>query len=202
MWWLAGLLLLAQADYTSEGMKALEEGRYDAAVTAFGKATAEDPKDYFAHFNLAMAYTLLHRDAEAVASYRRTLEIKPGLYEAELNAGIVLLRPAGVAPARAPDPVATAAGGDEQVASATKPGVDPIVTGAAGPTKKAAAEQVAGAAGRLQRLAARVAADEGDLVAVRREARRGDLHELIHRDQDTLGDAAEVGQDELVEETV
>jgi len=36
------------------------------------------------------------------------------------------------------------AGGGEQVASAAKPGVDPIVTGAAGPTKKAAAEQVAG----------------------------------------------------------
>jgi Flp pilus assembly protein TadD len=92
MWWLAGLLLLVQADYTSEGMKALEDGRYEAAVTAFGKATAADPKDYFAHFNLAMAYSLLNRDAEAVASYRRTLELKPGLYEAELNAGIVLLR--------------------------------------------------------------------------------------------------------------
>jgi tetratricopeptide (TPR) repeat protein len=39
-----------------------------------------------------MAYTMLNRDAEAVASYRRTLEIKPGLYEAELNAGIVLLK--------------------------------------------------------------------------------------------------------------
>ena len=36
------------------------------------------------------------------------------------------------------------AGGGEQVASAAKPGVDPIVTGAAGPSKKAAAEQVAG----------------------------------------------------------
>lgn len=92
MWWLAGLLLLVQTDYTSEGMKALEDGRYDAAVAAFSKATAADPKDYFAHFNLAMAYTLLNRDAEAVASYRRTLEIKPGLYEAELNAGIVLLK--------------------------------------------------------------------------------------------------------------
>jgi Tfp pilus assembly protein PilF len=101
MWWLAGLLLLVQADYTSEGMKALDEGRYDAAVTAFGKATAADPKDYFAHFNLAMAYTLLHRDEEAVASYRRTLEIKPGLYEAELNAGIVMLRQKNAADAAA-----------------------------------------------------------------------------------------------------
>src|SRR6476620_9490870 len=92
MWALAGFLLFFQADYTSEGMKALEEGRYQAAVSAFSKATAADPKDYFAHFNLAMAYTLLNQDTEAVSAYRRTLEIKPGLYEAELNAGIVLLR--------------------------------------------------------------------------------------------------------------
>ena len=61
-------------------------------MSAFSKATAADPKDYFAHFNLAMAYTLLNQDSEAVNAYRRTLEIKPGLYEAELNAGIVLLR--------------------------------------------------------------------------------------------------------------
>jgi tetratricopeptide (TPR) repeat protein len=39
-----------------------------------------------------MAFTLLQRDPEAVAEYRKTLELKPGLYEAELNAGIVLLR--------------------------------------------------------------------------------------------------------------
>jgi tetratricopeptide (TPR) repeat protein len=39
-----------------------------------------------------MAYGFLHRDAEGVAEYRKTLEIKPGLYEAELNAGILLMR--------------------------------------------------------------------------------------------------------------
>jgi Flp pilus assembly protein TadD len=90
--WLAALLFLVQADYTSDGMKALEEGRYADAVTAFTKATAADPKDYFAHFNLAMAYTFLRQDAEAVAEYRKTLDIKPRLYEAELNAGIVYMR--------------------------------------------------------------------------------------------------------------
>jgi tetratricopeptide (TPR) repeat protein len=90
--WLAALLFLVQADPTAEGLKALDEGRYDAAAAAFQKATASDPRDYFAHFNLAMSYTLLHRDPEAVAEYRKTLEIKPGLYEAELNGGIVLMR--------------------------------------------------------------------------------------------------------------
>src|ERR1017187_7625549 len=92
MWAAAAFLLFLQADYTTEGMKALDEGKYEAAVQAFRKAIEADSKEYFAHFNLAMAYTLLQRDPEAVAEYRKTLELKPGLYEAELNGGIVLLR--------------------------------------------------------------------------------------------------------------
>ena len=90
--WVLALLFWIQTDFTSDGMKALEEGRYADAVAAFTKATAADAKDYFAHFNLAMAHTFLHQDAEAIAEYRKTLEIKPRLYEAELNCGIVLMR--------------------------------------------------------------------------------------------------------------
>ena len=86
------LLFLQTPDYDAEGAKALDEGKYQAAAESFLKAIAEDPQDYYAHFNLAMAYTFLHKDAEGVAEYRKTLEIKPGLYEAELNAGILLLR--------------------------------------------------------------------------------------------------------------
>jgi tetratricopeptide (TPR) repeat protein len=92
MWFAALLLLCFQADYTSDGMKALEEGKYADAVAAFTKAIAADAKDYFAHFNLAMAHTFLHQDTEAIAEYRKTLELKPRLYEAELNGGIVLMR--------------------------------------------------------------------------------------------------------------
>jgi tetratricopeptide (TPR) repeat protein len=92
MWAVAAFLLFLQADYTTEGMKALDDGKYDAAVQAFRKAIQADSKDYFAHFNLAMALGLLQRDAEAVTEFRQTLDIKPGLYEAELNGGMVLLR--------------------------------------------------------------------------------------------------------------
>ncbi len=88
----AAFLLLPLQDAASDGAKALEERRYDAAVQALTKAIADDPKDYYSHFNLALAYGSLHRDAEAVAEYRKTLELKPGLYEAELNAGMVLVR--------------------------------------------------------------------------------------------------------------
>lgn len=86
------VLFLQTPDYDAEGAKALEEGKYEAAADSFSKAIAADPQDYYAHFNLAMAYTFLHKDAEGVAEYRKTLEVKPGLYEAELNGGILLLR--------------------------------------------------------------------------------------------------------------
>ena len=93
MWAIAiALFFLQSIDYSAEGMKALEEAKYDAAVQAFQKAIEADPKDYTAHFNLALAYGMLHKDEEGVAEYRKTLELKPGLYEAQLNAGILLMR--------------------------------------------------------------------------------------------------------------
>jgi Tfp pilus assembly protein PilF len=39
-----------------------------------------------------LAYTFVQKDAEAIAEYRKTLELKPGLFEAQLNGGIVLMR--------------------------------------------------------------------------------------------------------------
>ena len=93
MWAVAvALLLLQTPDYSSEGLKALDDGKYQVAVDAFTKVISADPKDYTAHFNLALAYSFLHKDAEGIAEYRKTLELKPGLYEAELNGGILLLR--------------------------------------------------------------------------------------------------------------
>ena len=92
--WSAAILLLAMflPDPVAEGMKALEEQRYEAAITSFTKAAESDPKDYSAFFHIGLAQSLLNRDAEAIASYRKVLELKPGLYEAQLNLGIVLLR--------------------------------------------------------------------------------------------------------------
>ncbi|HLK49015.1 MAG TPA: tetratricopeptide repeat protein [Bryobacteraceae bacterium] len=90
MWLIAALLFFQGAG--ADGMKALQDGRYDAAAEAFTKAIAADPGDYTAHFNLALAYSFLNRDAEGIAEYRKALELKPGLYQAQLNAGILLLR--------------------------------------------------------------------------------------------------------------
>jgi len=89
---LALLVQSAPPDWQAQGLKALDEKRFDAAAEAFQKAVDSDPKDYSALFNLALAKSLLQKDAEAISAYQKVLELKPGLYEADLNLGILLVR--------------------------------------------------------------------------------------------------------------
>jgi tetratricopeptide (TPR) repeat protein len=87
----AGLAGAAAEDPVAEGLKALDAAKYDVAAQCFTKAIEADPKDYGSYFNLALANTMLGKTAEAVSGYQKVLELHPGLYEAELNLGIVLL---------------------------------------------------------------------------------------------------------------
>jgi tetratricopeptide (TPR) repeat protein len=97
--WVLYLALLAQsANVLEDGNKALDAKQYDRAIQLFTQAATADPKDYAAHFQLALTYSLLGRDHDAIPQYRTTLELQPGLYEAELNLGLSLMRtndPAG-----------------------------------------------------------------------------------------------------------
>lgn len=85
-------LLLQSQDFSAEGLKALEEQKYELAAQHLEKALQAHPNDYAVQFNLALAYSLAGKDEPAVAAYRKVLELKPGLYEAQLNLGMVLLR--------------------------------------------------------------------------------------------------------------
>jgi len=87
---LAGLLLAQSADFNAQGMKALDAREYDAAIELFTKAIAADNADYGAHFNLALAYSVSGKDTLAIPEYRKTLELKPGVFQAELNLGTSL----------------------------------------------------------------------------------------------------------------
>lgn len=91
---LAALLLLfaPATDYQADGLKALEARQYDQAAQLFTQAVQADPTDYAAHFHLALAESLLGKDLDAIPEYQKTLDLKPGLYQAELNLGILLLR--------------------------------------------------------------------------------------------------------------
>jgi len=82
----------APDDPFAVALKAIDEGRFDAAVEILSKAIATDPADLNAHFNLALAYSLQGKDAEAIPEYRKVLELDPTIYEAHINLGQVLLR--------------------------------------------------------------------------------------------------------------
>ena len=84
-------LLLWQADPYAEGLKALDAQQYEAAAELFTKAVEADGDDYGARFNLAFAYSVLKKHPEAIAEYERVLALKPGLYEAQVNLGVLLL---------------------------------------------------------------------------------------------------------------
>jgi tetratricopeptide (TPR) repeat protein len=91
---LAAIVVLAafQTNFYQDGLKALDAQQYQAAADNFTKALAADPKDFTAHFNLAFALSMLNRDADSIAEYQKTLDLKAGLYQAELNLGILMLR--------------------------------------------------------------------------------------------------------------
>ena len=92
MWFVVLAFLAQSADFGAQGLKALDERRYADAVALFSQAVAQDPKDYSAHFNLGLAYSMVGRDADAIQEYKKVLDLKPGLYEAELNLGLSLIR--------------------------------------------------------------------------------------------------------------
>ncbi|HEX4593677.1 MAG TPA: tetratricopeptide repeat protein [Bryobacteraceae bacterium] len=86
------LFLAFQTNYYEQGTKALDQKQYQSAVDNFLKAVEAEPQDFTLRFNLALAYSLLGKNAEAVNEYKKVLELKPGLYQANLNLGIILAR--------------------------------------------------------------------------------------------------------------
>jgi len=89
---LAVLLFAPPQDFLAEGLKALDANQPAAAEPLLRQAVQSDPSDFSAHFNLALALSLQQKDNEAIQELRRTLELKPGLYQADSNLGTLLLR--------------------------------------------------------------------------------------------------------------
>jgi len=87
-WLTAGV----QADLQGQGLRALDQHDYQKAADIFKQLTTAHPDDYSAFFNLALAETELKEDELAAADFKHTLELKPNLYEAELNLGMLYVR--------------------------------------------------------------------------------------------------------------
>ena len=72
--------------------EALGRNDFATAANALKQVVAAQPALTAAWFNLAYAYTGLHKHEEAVASYQKALELDPNLFEARLNLGILLIQ--------------------------------------------------------------------------------------------------------------
>ncbi len=81
-----------QAGSQASGLQALERQDYRQAADVFSRLSSADPQDYSALFYLALSETGLKEDQKAAENYKRVLTLKPGLYEAELNLGILYVR--------------------------------------------------------------------------------------------------------------
>jgi tetratricopeptide (TPR) repeat protein len=81
-----------QPDPQTAGLQALDKHDYQQAEQIFAKLAIDNPKDYAAQFNLALAEAGLKKDDQAIEHLKQTLVLKPGLYQAELNLGMLYLR--------------------------------------------------------------------------------------------------------------
>jgi tetratricopeptide (TPR) repeat protein len=88
------LLLLFQA--TEDPMAAasahLDAGRTAEAIAILSAVVEKEPENLPARFNLAVAQAMAGQDGPAVEGFRKVLAAQPGLYEAELNLGQLLVK--------------------------------------------------------------------------------------------------------------
>ena len=76
----------------SQAETAIEKKDYAKAEELLKQAIAQDAKDYRAWFDLAFVQNATGRSAEAIASYRKSVEAKPQVFESNLNLGLTLAR--------------------------------------------------------------------------------------------------------------
>jgi Flp pilus assembly protein TadD len=77
-------------DLLNEAQHAIDTSNFEGAVSPLQKFIAEKPDVAYAHFQLAYAFTALHRSDEARAEYERATAIDPKMSEAYLNLGLLL----------------------------------------------------------------------------------------------------------------
>ncbi len=74
-----------------EAQRDMDKKDFAAALDPLQKFIAEQPDVAYGHFQLAYAFTALHKSAEARAEYERALAIDPKMAEAYLNLGVLLI---------------------------------------------------------------------------------------------------------------
>lgn len=68
----------------------LAKGNHSAALPLLQQATVKDPKSYQGWYDLGYCQEALDHNTEAIAAYKKSLEINPKIFETNLNIGLLL----------------------------------------------------------------------------------------------------------------
>ena len=86
-------------DYLGEALALERQGDYDAALTSYRLAIRDQPNNYRALQNMAIAFSKTGRQEEAIRAYKRALEIQPSLSGSHYGLAFLLLKRGSVADA-------------------------------------------------------------------------------------------------------
>jgi Flp pilus assembly protein TadD len=81
-----------RVDYLNEALALERQGDFEAALTSYRLALRDKPYDAKVLQNMAIAYTRLNRQDEAIRCYRRALEVQPTLSGAHYGLAYLLLK--------------------------------------------------------------------------------------------------------------
>lgn len=79
-------------DYLSEALALERQGDYDAALTSYRLAMRDQPSNFKALQNMAIAYTKIGQPEQAIRCYRGALQIEPKLAGAHYGLAFLLLK--------------------------------------------------------------------------------------------------------------
>jgi Flp pilus assembly protein TadD len=71
---------------------AIQKSDFAGAETLLKKAIDKDPKNYQAWFDLGFVLNRLGRSGDSIHAYRQSVAAKPGVFESNLNLGLMLVR--------------------------------------------------------------------------------------------------------------
>lgn len=86
-------------DYLSEALALERQGDYDAALTSYRLAMRDQPSNFKALQNMAIAYTKIGQPEQAIRCYRGALQIEPKLAGAHYGLAFLLLKRGDIADA-------------------------------------------------------------------------------------------------------
>jgi tetratricopeptide (TPR) repeat protein len=73
-----------------KAVQAVQSSDFATAEPLLKKAADDDPKNYQAWFYLGYLYSATNRQDDAVAAYRKAVALQPGVFESNLNLGMLL----------------------------------------------------------------------------------------------------------------